>query len=531
MYLLQMKRDIKHEKDRKPNQTGIPSYMKQDFETRSGLSYDDVRVHYSSDKPAGLGALAYTQGTHVYIGPGQEKHLSHELVHVAQQKQGAVRPTGRLGNVSVNDDSELERQADRGIVVQRAQALSGSSSHIIQKKIGMEYQTVGGAPNVYVKEDGKDEEVNSVHGKFFFETDTHIKVTADGSDLEYVTPAVETAAAAKEAGENAKQVHLALKNDNVQHREGSRVYTFKDLGETAHPQATVGIRMDKISDLLTNLGGRNGGVEKNTDSSEGFGLGLTSSKLPDTALTLQAKIMREAPKEARRAVDDYLKGSDPKIKKAMKDYDSIVGLLSLLIAYNRQFSIIFNHPEAALNAKNAMPVMSRTSLYDIYCKLKTDTDREIFKGSLDIVKWDEMSAIYSRQFFGRTVLAGQYHGKRKGRPWEFVSLEKWKEGLDSGEDKMYNKFHSFGSLADPDGSHTKLGEEKLREETLRGFGIGRSTDIGMGDDIFGILAELRGLERGVHYDRWGKIAEQVAHLVNRLNGVPEPEAEPPAPAK
>jgi hypothetical protein len=46
---------------------------------------DGVRVEYNSDKPAQLGAKAYTQGSRVYIAPGQEKHLGHELGHVIQQ--------------------------------------------------------------------------------------------------------------------------------------------------------------------------------------------------------------------------------------------------------------------------------------------------------------------------------------------------------------------------------------------------------------------------------------------------------------
>lgn len=101
----------------KPNMTGIPVQMKQDFERRSGLSFEDVRVHYNSEKPAQLGAYAYTQGTQVYVGPGQERHLRHELTHVVQQKQGLVTPTGMTGGLPVNNDPELERQAENGVVL------------------------------------------------------------------------------------------------------------------------------------------------------------------------------------------------------------------------------------------------------------------------------------------------------------------------------------------------------------------------------------------------------------------------------
>lgn len=95
----------------KKNSTGIPLQMKQQYEKLSGLSFDDVRVHYNSGKPAQFQALAYTQGNQVFIGPGQETHLGHELGHVVQQKQGHVRATQQIGNIAINNDTILEREA------------------------------------------------------------------------------------------------------------------------------------------------------------------------------------------------------------------------------------------------------------------------------------------------------------------------------------------------------------------------------------------------------------------------------------
>lgn len=94
------------------NVTGIPDTVKTKYENLSGFSFDDVRVHYNSEKPAQLQALAYTQGNQVYVGPGQERHLGHELGHVVQQKQGRVRPTIQLQSQPVNDDVTLEAEAD-----------------------------------------------------------------------------------------------------------------------------------------------------------------------------------------------------------------------------------------------------------------------------------------------------------------------------------------------------------------------------------------------------------------------------------
>ena len=94
------------------NKTGLPDKLKAGIETLSGLAMDDVNVHRNSSKPAQLRALAYTQGTDIHLGPGQERHLPHEAWHVVQQRQGRVRPTFETQGVTVNDDASLEREAD-----------------------------------------------------------------------------------------------------------------------------------------------------------------------------------------------------------------------------------------------------------------------------------------------------------------------------------------------------------------------------------------------------------------------------------
>src|SRR5690349_12483635 len=103
-----------------PNRTGLPDELKSGIENLSGLSLDDVLVHYNSPKPAGLQALAYTQGADIHVGPGQERHLPQsrrppvgEAWHVIQQKQGRVKATGQLNNAQINEDAGLEKEASR----------------------------------------------------------------------------------------------------------------------------------------------------------------------------------------------------------------------------------------------------------------------------------------------------------------------------------------------------------------------------------------------------------------------------------
>jgi Domain of unknown function (DUF4157) len=93
--------------------TGLPDNLKSGIESLSGLSMDDVTVHYNSSQPAQLNALAYTQSTDIHVAPGQEQHLPHEAWHVVQQAQGRVCPTMQMKNgVPINDDQGLEQEAD-----------------------------------------------------------------------------------------------------------------------------------------------------------------------------------------------------------------------------------------------------------------------------------------------------------------------------------------------------------------------------------------------------------------------------------
>ena len=94
------------------NRTGMPDRLKVGMEQLSGLDLSGVRVRYNSAKPAQLNAHAYTQGTQIEIGPGQERHLPHEAWHAVQQMQGRVKPTIRENGVAINDNRGLEREAD-----------------------------------------------------------------------------------------------------------------------------------------------------------------------------------------------------------------------------------------------------------------------------------------------------------------------------------------------------------------------------------------------------------------------------------
>lgn len=105
---------------------GLPTGLRAGLESLSQMPMDDVRVHYDSARPAQLQALAYAQGPHIHLAPGQRAQLPHEAWHVVQQKQGRVRANLQMRGVAINDDDQLEREADR----MGARALSAGTAPI-----------------------------------------------------------------------------------------------------------------------------------------------------------------------------------------------------------------------------------------------------------------------------------------------------------------------------------------------------------------------------------------------------------------
>jgi hypothetical protein len=161
----------------KPNNTGLPNDLKTGVEQLSGVSLDDVKVNYNSDKPAQLSAHAYAQGTDIHVASGQEKHLPHEAWHVTQQKKGRVQPTTQLmGSVPVNDDKKLETEAD--VMGARALQTGRSNTNPIQAK--SDSTSLGQSAGTFqlvqkLNLEGEQSLTSKFKGLFTVET-THVKL-------------------------------------------------------------------------------------------------------------------------------------------------------------------------------------------------------------------------------------------------------------------------------------------------------------------------------------------------------------------
>ena len=98
---------------KKITKTGLPENLKSGVESLSGVSMQDVKVHFNLEKPVQLNAQAFLQGSDIIIASGEEKHLPHEVWHVVQQSQGRVQPTNHLEqDININNAPDLEKEAD-----------------------------------------------------------------------------------------------------------------------------------------------------------------------------------------------------------------------------------------------------------------------------------------------------------------------------------------------------------------------------------------------------------------------------------
>jgi hypothetical protein len=106
---------------------GLRPALRDRMERPGQVPMHDLVVHHDSARPGGIGALAFAEGPHISMAPGQEPHLAHEAWHVVQQKQGRVRPAMQLrSDVPVNDDAGLETEA----TVMGARALAHGSNRL-----------------------------------------------------------------------------------------------------------------------------------------------------------------------------------------------------------------------------------------------------------------------------------------------------------------------------------------------------------------------------------------------------------------
>ena len=366
------------------------SYKKLDvenqklWEKKTGYSYSNIRIHEASQVPAQIGTTACILNEDIYLAQGAEHLLDHELGHYPDQKQG-LNANAMMNGIPIHMHTEKENAADHPVVHEAP--VYKSSTAYQGYKIGMEFQTIGGGKNIsFLNGKGID------CGTKIDEKD-EIKITADNSyDLEFITKTVDI----NETGSNMEQeankaakvfqdlLALPAVGNKIKYPVDHPEYIiYTDGQKNAHPQATVGVRLENLYKLLD-------AYSKLT---------LTSKKKADDAGPFFGSTIRRGTIESERASELHQRsGLALGVTKAEEATEenftaSEKGFVALLagfmeiqenttnVAVMLDTDMSTSSSEAANMGKlgkNFMPIMPRTSPLDLF---KTFSfDRQVIIG-------------------------------------------------------------------------------------------------------------------------------------------------------
>jgi len=379
---------------------GLPERLRAGIESLCGLDLSDVRVHANSSKPAQLNALAYAQGNDIHLGPGQERSLPHEAWHVVQQRQGRVQPTLQMNGSAVNDDAGLEREADsmgaRALQTKGDFRAAGGQdarggAPVVQRDIGFEYET--GSVDTYLAAAKLSKAQRQAagfppgaaplgKGTVLIANMKGFHAKADqgggglGSNLELETDPVPETGAGR-AALSRTLTHLERFCELIEtkcavtpHMRSSHLafafggtapvslrYIRAGAPITGNPQATVGIRLDKLEELMErSVGGPTAGPNAIGGAPAPSRIELGSHQVLDFGL------VGDAPATTRLGIGTYAGaygGAAP--LPAGFPSDELVGLSSLLLTY-----IIKGAGAQLPYAKQIAPLMARTDFGAIF---------------------------------------------------------------------------------------------------------------------------------------------------------------------
>ncbi len=507
---------------------GLRAQMEKAFDA----DFSGVRLIRGSSAARGLGAEAVTRGERVHLAPGRyapgtfsgKALIGHELAHVVQQRKGVVRATAQAKGVHINQDRGLEAEADRageraarGMKARVAGgARVGGGPPVAQCKVGMEFQATSGGGTGVKKKNGlrweapRHAEIISKQAGFTVET--------DGTDIEYVLSAVDersdegvralvgaaTAAAAihkkitdtKDLAEgdlDVAEFDAWSKWYEVKAKKSDTLYRlYKGGHPNAHPQATVGIKLTKITDFMDLVGQTSTSVDPDWQR---VGYGRKAKRRTD-----EQAMLRETVARVRAQITALETGWQ---SQGLTLSEASGGFLAMLVQYVRGTTTL-GTPKTA-NAKNAYSLMGRTSLRAMYLMLP-DFDRTV----IDAILGDGHVAYQGvrNYLFGSTD------------PDEIIIASE-ALGMGTSQVKLSDLEKSFAAKeVDPMSRFSGISELGVGAGKLATYGMSRPTDIGHDTEdtrVEGAVMEMRALGRNVEPDRWAEVTASVLAIIRGIN--------------
>lgn len=532
----------------KPNHTGLPDNLKRGIESLSGLSMDNVRVHYNSSQPAQLNALAYAQGTDIHVASGQERHLPHEAWHIVQQAQGRVKPTMQMKEgVPVNDDKGLESEAD--VMGERAARvlennisnrtpISSVSNTPMQRKVGFEFETDIPVQTYW----------NSTipYNFSFFTAKSRWKIVNDNGSMEFVTEPFTETADERESLIKAIQDMVLFVTRMATLSATTRPFKIKNVSSalgTTHslpgtlwnddiygnpsaaidpsavktfPQATGGVTLENIPTLMIEAMRERlehldtspiftaGGPAPASDNvlSQAYGnvSGLNRQQVTTSLIGSQSSGLGVANSiaEAKQAVDDYIDTLDVVPPHRFR---KLRGLLSLVILYLKRAGGNFGH--AIPYSKAAFPLMHRTNFKVMYDALGED-EKALFTTDW-VLNAAGLAGTEDTDMFNDGYGSGAdiQHGPKRGEWIDSIRAGTQVSGNQTNTDKL-SKDSKSSVVSGHSGSADSLGAFNQLDDSIAGL------------NELAVL-EIRSIPRPQGIGDWYKTALKIFDVMKGIN--------------
>lgn len=372
---------------------------------------------------------------------------------------------------------------------------------VCQRRIGFEFQTVGHKKNVEKVIKGRVEDFSEDDEKELYKVNS-LSVQRDGHDLEYVTDSFDERNESditklKETINLASNLHKKYTKNSksffiIKNGKEEKCNDIKNIDKgwkingdgtkNAHPQATVGIRLESIHDFIKQ-------ILNKLDKSNNYLLSTPKSVIKDTqARTVISAINKRISESNNPQLGPIQMGLAELVLQ------NVAMIKEFLSTKNKQGN------RGLINAKNPMSFMSRTSLKYIYDVLNPNAKKALISYFKNQKEYNEKDAYVAYE-----------EDDEDGNKDSYVLFSDWVNELEkNGKDILENKYNSISELSIDESGST----------IPKKFNVSRPTDIGYDERnkiVNGALIELRALERNVPPNKWINIANNVIILLKDIN--------------